>query len=326
MSLPQLIGRLERIEQTASGLFEDLFDGVENDHITWVVKPLNQVAVSNIHTWFGMTKSDLTAEVLQGLFHVFMGKRPVGWQNTSLLSPVASRLQAVAESLQEGSKTWERLCEARQEVYLAPGRMNREEFWRYRAFTEKTKDCLLKQVASARINLQEINDLIEHFKEGHEAFESNIPCPITGHLCDLPNVANSKQVFVAFQFSSSHFKATSLKVMIAEALGKLDLIPFFPDEHFEPVHISCEICHTLQQGSVCIFEISDSNPNVMFELGIAYMLGKFTILLSKRGSPGTQISDIAGIHRIEYDDLVDCRETITRYLKDSAKLQKILGM
>ncbi len=327
MSLSQLISRLGQIENTVSLLFKDQFNGMENDAVTWVVGPLDQTGVSNIYAWFEIAKSDFTGEVLQTLFQSFMGKRPAGWQDASFISPVSSRLQAVAKSLQEGSETWNRICEARQEIYLAPSGLNKEDFWRYRAFTEKAKDALLKQVASVRINLEEIGDIIEHARDDEESYkELAIRCPITGQRCDLPIVANPKQVFVGFQFASNHYKTSSLKVMVTEALQKLSLSPFFPDEHFEPVHISCEICHTLQQGSVCIFEISDSNPNVMFELGLAYMLGKFTILLAKKGSAGTQIADIAGIHRIEYDDLVECRDIITRYLRDSSTLHKLLGI
>ena len=329
MSLPQLVSRLEQIENTVTSLYRDQFNGMENDAFTWVVGPLDPTGVSNIWVWFEIAKADFTAEVLHALLQTFMGKKPVGWQDASFISPISSRLQAIAKSLQEGSDTWNRICEARQEIYLdmAKGGLNKEEFWRYRAFTEKARDSLLKQVASARISLQEIDDIIKHAGDNRESSkQADIRCPITGQRCDLPIVASPQQVFVGFQFASDFYKTSSLKVVVTEALQKLNLRPFFPDEHFEPVHISCEICHTLQQGVVCIFEISDSNPNVMFELGLAYMLGKFTILLAKKGSLGTQIADIAGIHRIEYDDLVECRDVITRYLRDSTTLYKLLGI
>jgi len=326
MSLPQLISRLKQIEDTIVLLFKDQFNGMENDAVTWIVGPLDQTGVSNIYAWFEIAKSDFTGEVLRTLFQTFSGQRSAGLNDASFISPVSSRLQAVTKSLQEGSKIWNRVCEARQEIYLAPGGLNKEDFWRFRVFTEKNKDSLLKHIASARINLQEIGDIIEHTKNSQESYKAlDLRCPITGQRCTLPILANPEQVFVGFQFVSNHYKTSSLKVTIREALQKLKLNPFFPDEHFEPVHISCEICHMLQQVSVCIFEISDSNPNVMFELGLAYVLGKFTILLAKKGSPGTQIADIAGIHRIEYDDLVECRDIIVRHLGDSSTLRKLLG-
>jgi predicted nucleotide-binding protein len=81
----------------------------------------------------------------------------------------------------------------------------------------------------------------------------------------------------------------------------------------------------LQEASLCIFEISDSNPNVLFELGLAYMLGKTAILLAHKDSPGTQISDISGIHRIEYGDLVECRALIARAIDKSKSIAKLLS-
>ncbi|MBM3127280.1 MAG: hypothetical protein FJ009_01430 [Chloroflexi bacterium] len=300
---------------------------MENDAITWIIGPLDPVDVSSICTWFEIAKADLISEVLQVLFQASVGKRRIEHQqDASFVSPIARRLQSVTESLQEGSETWNRILAARQEIYLdmAKGGLNKEEFWRYRVFTEKAKDSMLKQVTSARINLREIDEIIGHARENQSPYKSGVRCPITGQDCDLSLIVDPSQVFVGFQFTSDHYKTPSLKAMVTEALQKMNLRPFFPDEHFEPVHISCEICHTLQQGAICIFEISDSNPNVMFELGLAYMLGKFTILLARKGSPGTQISDIAGIHRIEYDDLVECRDSIIRHLGDSSTLRKVL--
>ncbi|MBI5029989.1 MAG: hypothetical protein HZB51_05640 [Chloroflexi bacterium] len=327
MSLPHLISRLAQIENTVSVLFHGQFDGMENDSVKWVIGPLDPTEVSNVYAWFDIAKVDFTGEVLQALFQIFVGKKSADWQDTSFISAISSRLQAVANNLQEGYDAWKQICEARQEIYLgmAKGGFNKEEIWRFRVFTEKAKDSLLKQITAARINLQEIVEVVEHVKARKDSNKApSIRCPITGQVCDLPIIENAKQVFVGFQFVSIHYKSPSLKVMIKEALEKLNLSPFFADEHFEAVHISCEICHAMQQGAVCIFEISDSNPNVMFELGFAYMLGKFTILLARKGSQGTQIADIAGIHRIEYDDLVECRDTIARYLSDSSTVHNLL--
>jgi hypothetical protein len=202
--------------------------------------------------------------------------------------------------------------------------LNKEEFWRYRAYSEKAKTKLLRHLVSAKANLLEIEDAIGQAKAttGNRRI-SKIRCPINGENCTKELLDKPQQVFVGFQFNSDHYKTPSLKLMIQEALQTFDLIPFFADEHYEPVHISCEICHAIQEGSVSIFEISDSNPNVMFELGVAYMLDKVAILLARRGSPGTHISDIAGIHRIEYDDLIECRDLVKHCLADSITVRTI---
>lgn len=190
----------------------------------------------------------------------------------------------------------------------------------------RSKEALFREIGIARICLQEINDLVEKETEFEQTSRlSTIRCPITGQRCDKEIIPIPNIVFCAYQFESSFYKTNSLKTIITESLKKFYLEPFFPDEHYEPIHISCEICHTIQRVAICIFEISDSNPNVMFELGLAYMLGKITILLARRGSPGLKISDIAGIHRVHYDDLIECRGFIVNCLEDSSLIGKVLS-
>jgi hypothetical protein len=48
------------------------------------------------------------------------------------------------------------------------------------------------------------------------------------------------------------------------------------------------------------------------------------ILLAKKGSPGTHIADIAGMHRIEYEDMVECRDSVSACLSDSTRVQEVL--
>ena len=321
MSLTQLVSRLEQIESTVSSMFEEQFHDMEDQSILFAVEPLSRTDSHSIQVWLEILQSDFMSEVLKAVVEVLAGQGVAAREFVPSISGLASRLQAVANNLQDASQTWDQIYKARQEVCLVPGGLNKEELLRYMAYTERAKNILLRQIVSAKVYFEEIGAIIERIKVTKESSKgSNLRCPITGQTCDKPLVPNPKEVFVGFQFHSNHYRTSSLKIMITEALERFNLNPFFPDEHYEPVHISCEICHRLQQVSVCIFEISDSNPNVMFELGLAYMLGKVVMLLAKRGSPGTQIADIAGIHRIEYEDLVECRDFISRCLEGSAMI------
>lgn len=153
---------------------------------------------------------------------------------------------------------------------------------------------------------------------------SNVRCLLNGEHCNK-NILNSENiVFIGYQFNSEYYNRDSFKQNMTEALYNFKLIPFFPDDHFETVHIICEICHKLQEVNICIFEISDSNPNVMFELGMAYILGKEIIILSKNGSKGTKISDIAGLHRIQYEDLTLCKNLLRNLLQSSDTISALL--
>lgn len=117
-------------------------------------------------------------------------------------------------------------------------------------------------------------------------------CPITNDDCTKKLDEVSSSIFIGYQFKSDYYKTTSLKEILINALKNFNLHPFFLEEHFEPHHISCEICFKIRESPFCIFEISDSNPNVMFELGLSYMAGKVSIIISRHGSNGTTISDI----------------------------------
>jgi hypothetical protein len=324
MSISDLMSRLQKIEETASLLFRDQFNGMEDGSIDWVIAPLDQTMVNNLHVWLDMAKSDLTAGILETIFDVSSLKDMANWINGPLISLLSSRLNAASSSMQAGSETWGKICEARRQIILTPGGLNREDVWRFRRFTESAKDDLSRHVASVRMNLQEICALIASAPGGQDHTGMSVRCPITGNSCNTPILPDAKRVFVGFQFKSEHYKTKSLMAMINEAVQRFNLTPFFPGEHYEPVHISCEICQNLQRVSICIFEISDSNPNVMFELGLAYMLGKVAILLAKKGSPGTHIADIAGMHRIEYEDMVECRDSVSACLSDSTRVQEVL--
>ncbi len=325
MSLTQFISRLDQIEKAVESIFQNQFSGMDNDSITFVVGPLNQTDWHNVDAWLKISRSDLSNEVLQSLLHLFSDNYATSLGDSSLVSVIASRLQAASEDLRNAHDLWDQLLEARQEVFLAPGGLNKEEFWRYREYSEKGKNSLMRHLVSTAVNLREIDDAVSGAKASDEIRRiPGIRCPINGERCTKELVDKPQQIFVGFQTQSDHYKTPSLKLMITEALQTFDLVPFFAIDHYEPVHISCEICHAIQEASVCIFEISDSNPNVMFELGVAYMVGKATVLLARKGSPGTHISDIAGIHRVEYDDLVECRDFIRRCLADSATIRNLL--
>lgn len=325
MELGQLVHRIQDIETEIHSLFDDHFKGMDKESSTFVAAPMSPKAVSRLHAWLRNAKIDFAPAVIETLVNMLTVN---GLHNSSIstfVSLVASRLQTTAYNVHDAIVIWEKICKARYEACQSFGGLNKEELWRYRAHIEGLKDTFLKEISTARICIQEINDLINKETKSSQIDKvSTIRCPITSQSCDKVISPMPSVVFCAYQFDSNYYKTKNLKTMITESLEKFNLQPFFPDDHYEPIHISCKICHTIQRVSICIFEISDSNPNVMFELGLAYMLGKVAILLAHQGSPGTKISDVAGIHRVLYDDLVDCREFIIKSLNSSSLIRSSL--
>ncbi len=71
------------------------------------------------------------------------------------------------------------------------------------------------------------------------------------------------------------------------------------DEFIGPGKITDQIIKAIGEADIIIADISDSNPNVMYELGLAHTMGKAAIIITQdaQGSP----FDIAGFRMILYD-------------------------
>lgn len=62
-----------------------------------------------------------------------------------------------------------------------------------------------------------------------------------------------------------------------------------------------DIWKSICEAKIVIADLSDFNPNVMYELGIAHTVGKDTILLHQSSTEEVKFPfDLAHIRRIEY--------------------------
>lgn len=131
----------------------------------------------------------------------------------------------------------------------------------------------------------------------------------------LPILQNPQEVFAGYQFESKYYKTENLKLMIEEVFKEQGRKVYFPDDHHGNTHISCDVCAHILSCCLGIFEITDSNPNVMMELGLAYGACKHCVLVHKNGVDTPNIPvNLSGIERIEYDSEVDIREKLRRFL------------
>ena len=88
---------------------------------------------------------------------------------------------------------------------------------------------------------------------------------------------------------------------------------FRADEKFSNVDMMCKVCRAIQESEYVIINISDENPNVMFELGLAYGLNKYVILLKDTSTP--VISDLKGLEYIEYAHAGDLANKLLERLR-----------
>lgn len=129
-------------------------------------------------------------------------------------------------------------------------------------------------------------------------------CPLHGKDCDQEVEPNLKQVFVAMPYS---LKIRGLTINMDELykdgiekpLEEVDLEAFRADESPLTGSLYCNVCRKIQESAICIADITDWNPNVLFELGLMYGLGKTTIIVKRQGSDVP--TDLKFVLYVEYD-------------------------
>ncbi len=120
------------------------------------------------------------------------------------------------------------------------------------------------------------------------------------------------QIFVGMPFSADFYNAFEFGIKIALE-NNLNKTVYRADNNIENKDIMCKICYEMQSSEILIFDISGANPNVMFELGLSYGLGKETILL--KDTDTKIISDLSNVEYIEYRHAKDIQDKLYQYFK-----------
>jgi len=126
--------------------------------------------------------------------------------------------------------------------------------------------------------------------------------------------------FIAMQFSDTYDDVydDAIKPLVQE----IGYEPVRVDEISQPGIILNDIWGQITESSVVIAEVTEPNPNVYYEIGVAHALGKPTILLAQRG---TSLPFDLGPHRcIFYDNTIPGRGRLLDSLRSS--LASVLGI
>lgn len=126
-------------------------------------------------------------------------------------------------------------------------------------------------------------------------------CKTLSHQIEI----NPYQFFIGYQIKSNYYNQSKILAMgnrICEILNsdlqKYNLSIINSQFGFEEgIHIFCEPCKLIQKSILCIFEISDLNPNVMLEIGKSLYKN---IILLRRKDAAQPPSDMGGIIYDEY--------------------------
>jgi nucleoside 2-deoxyribosyltransferase len=111
--------------------------------------------------------------------------------------------------------------------------------------------------------------------------------------------------------------------LIRPATENVGLVPLRADQIFTPGSIMEQIRAAIRESRVCIADVTNDNPNVLYELGLAEAFGKPVILIAQTGSQ--RPFDIAGNRYIAFDP-TDPRKSIdevTAALRSQLERNKI---
>ena len=75
----------------------------------------------------------------------------------------------------------------------------------------------------------------------------------------------------------------------------------------------CKICQAIQKSKYVIINISALNPNVMFELGLAYGLGKEVFIIKDKSTVVS--TDLKGLEYTEYSHAGELQQELRKKLK-----------
>lgn len=120
-----------------------------------------------------------------------------------------------------------------------------------------------------------------------------------------------KMVFVAMPFRPDF--QDLYKYAIRPALEELGLKIWKADEKISNIDVMCKICHGIQECSHVIANISDWNPNVLFEMGLAYGTGKNVVLIKNRKEEVPV--DLRGLEYIDYEDIDELKRNLIAFFK-----------
>jgi len=116
-------------------------------------------------------------------------------------------------------------------------------------------------------------------------------------------------VFVGMPFRPEYENV--FRFAVEPSLAELSLKPWKANEVISNIDMMCKMCSAIQQSSFAIVNISEWNPNVMFELGLLYAMHKHVLLIkdSKHNVP----VDLSGMEYVEYSRFDRLRESIYDY-------------
>jgi len=153
---------------------------------------------------------------------------------------------------------------------------------------------------------------IRETASGELILEEEMRCFKTGSpVCPKNPVLDPHQVFIGMPFRPEF--TDSYKYGIVPALEAVGLYPWRAADSISNIDVMCKVCEGIQSSGYAIINISDWNPNVLFELGLAYGLSKVTVIVKDKRSEVP--TDLVGMEYIQYSSSDELREKLIKFFR-----------
>ena len=238
---------------------------------------------------------DKTEEVIRGLYFAIDAKHKEG---TRLQYEKLLLLKEVFESMLPEKFFKEIFANFSRHVRFVGYYLEKDNF---EMMKENAEDLQLRDLPNMRTRIYE---LIKTLPEGGKPH-----CFKIGAVCSKEVVVNPNQVFIGMPFRKKFSDIYTRGIV--PSLEKFKLEPWKADQEPSNIDIMCKICENLQESRYAIINITDWNPNVLFELGLAYGLGK-TVVLIKDKESGVPV-DLKGMEYMEYESSEDLSRNLEKF-------------
>lgn len=125
-------------------------------------------------------------------------------------------------------------------------------------------------------------------------------------------------LFAGYQFRSNFYTRAELDGAIhratrlaSEALDRDGFEIHYDSPELEPGdQVLGQIITKIESSDICLFELSDANCNVLFELGIAHGLKRPSVILRHTGALAEIPSDLSGVMYLRYADFRELQTSL----------------
>ena len=132
----------------------------------------------------------------------------------------------------------------------------------------------------------------------------------------VPINASQKERQVFFAYSYKKTGAAEYRRVLVEAAREAGLDPVFADDSITNLHILQKIAKLILESPLSVFDVTEWNPNVTLELGLAFGFGRRAFIAFNETQASAEVpADIRGLDRIQYTNLAELKTKLVGVMR-----------